>query len=302
MVANAAAALDPAGFPTFDLHGGDLTHAYTFYWEDIFKKRATRIDGGGEQEALAQARVAGSQAAHTRKKNDIMKEVKPADSSSKYKWWSEERWQQHLQERCQKLDKEYEAQNAGGVEAIVVLDPLGPLLEQLEKEIGYLKEEHASAVLRSADWNAKYGAPLASCTDAQERLRKAYWVTKKDNMPLLFRCACILLTAPAASTSNERVHSVTGRILSKYRSSMKPDNLNRCTMGYYWLRKSADTKAKELLAAGLSILDLDDAVELLPALDVVQDDEVQILLDAAPPAAAAENMALEGGGGAAGTI
>ena len=40
-------------------------------------------------------------------------------------------------------------------------------------------------------------------------------------------------TSPAASTKNERTHSVAGRICSKYRACMKPEKTERLTLGYY---------------------------------------------------------------------
>ena len=223
------------------------------------------------------ARVAASQAAHTRAKNDLLKKEKPADAD--HKWMTAERWQQFLKEQVEILDRNFAAHAAGGVEAIEQLDPLGPIMTKLQEEVQFLRAEHLKAARDKATWTASYGTPLGSCTPQQEKNRKAYWVTKRGSMTLLYLCACVLLTAPGASTSNERVHSVCGRILSKYRCSMKPDSLNRSAMGYYWLRKYAEDKARELVAAGLDLMDLDEAIAALPDLDVVIEEAQAALFD-----------------------
>ena len=87
-----------------------------------------------------------------------------------------------------------------------------------------------------------------------------YWYTQRASMPLLYLVSQVLLPAPAASTDNERSHSVAGRIMSKTRCSMSSDSLDRNLMGYYWLRKLAAAKAEALKQAGRleDLEDLDD--------------------------------------------
>ena len=81
-------------------------------------------------------------------------------------------------------------------------------------------------------------------------------------MHLIFHMTCVLLTVPAASTSNERVHSVAGRIMSKLRCSLTSENLDRNMMGWKMLRKTANDAAASLGKAP-EIGSLDDAVDQL---------------------------------------
>jgi hypothetical protein len=86
-------------------------------------------------------------------------------------------------------------------------------------------------------------------------------------MPVLFCMAMTLLPIPFASTSNERVHSVLGRILSKFRCSMTSTTLEESMLGYAWLREEAKSvaldervrqKMSDRQVTNLEALELDD--------------------------------------------
>ena len=126
-----------------------------------------------------------------------------------------------------------------------------------------LEQQHVmsrSSAAAKVQWAATYGGPF----DQGNTNRLMYWYTKRKDMPLLYLVAQILLTAPAASTDNERAHSVAGRIMSKMRSSMSGDSLDRNLLGYYWLRKGAAAKAEALKDFNLENLDeLEDPGEAI---------------------------------------
>lgn len=103
---------------------------------------------------------------------------------------------------------------------------------------------------------------------------------QKKTMPLLFYVASILLTAPVASTDNERANSVGGRIVSKTRCSLVGESVDRNTTGYIWLRKRAAQKAEELNAKGYKQEDLEDHPSLVALVfeeEDPQEEEVIVL-------------------------
>ena len=131
------------------------------------------------------------------------------------------------------------------------------------------------ALLRR-QWVKTYGKPF----DQGNPNRLMYWSSKRASMPLLFLVSQFLLTAPAASTDNERSHSVAGRIMSKARCSMSGDTLDRNLMGYYGLRKLAAAKAEALKNAGRleNLEDLDEVVELVDLVgEKEEEEEVEVV-------------------------
>lgn len=124
----------------------------------------------------------------------------------------------------------------------------------LKDEIKILKKYHVDAQSRRMQWEALYGKPF----DQGNANRLAFWGTQRSSLPLHFYVASILLTAPVASTDNERAHSVSGRIVSKTRCSLVGESVDRNTTGYIWLRKRAAALAQSLLVEGLNQDDLDD--------------------------------------------
>ena len=76
--------------------------------------------------------------------------------------------------------------------------------------------------------------------------RYEYWPSVKSSRPLLYFCAETLLGGDGNSTCfNERMHSPAGRITEKYRASMKPDTVERLTLGYFFVRREFLAKKEE---------------------------------------------------------
>lgn len=101
--------------------------------------------------------------------------------------------------------------------------------------------------------------------------RKKYWVQRRNEMPVLYCMAMIILPIPFASTSNERVHSVLGRILSKFRCSMNSETLEENLLGYYCLREEGkkaalDERVRQKMSdrqvTTLEALDLEDLKDI----------------------------------------
>lgn len=90
------------------------------------------------------------------------------------------------------------------------------------------------------------GSPL----DSSNVARYTFWPSRKAEMPLLYEGGawCILATIPAAAMSNERKHSVAGRIVSKTRGALKPASIERLTLAYDHLPKEAEALADEFAA------------------------------------------------------
>ena len=158
---------------------------------------------------------------------------------------------------------------------------------------------------KRALWEQQYGQPF----DQGNTNRLAFWVSQKKTMPLLFYVASILLTAPAASTDNERAHSVGGRVVSKTRCSLVGDSVDRNTTGYIWLRKKAAQKAEELKAKGMRAEDLKDHPDIDLLIPEEEEEITEVEEDgegaggaggAARGGGAAEGGAVGGAGGGGG--
>jgi len=152
-----------------------------------------------------------------------------------------------------------------------------------------------------AQWEDQYGQPFEQGNSIQSGNRLAFWGAQKKTMPLLFYVASILLTAPVASTDNERANSVGGRIVSKTRCSLVGESVDRNTTGYIWLRKRAAAKAEELNAKGYKQEDLEDHPSLVALVFEEEDpqEEVVIVLEE-NDAGGAGGAGLMGGGGGGG--
>jgi hypothetical protein len=94
----------------------------------------------------------------------------------------------------------------------------------------------------------KFGEPLAPMLGAPRcPARYAFWPSKKDDWPLLYFCAEIILAGcKLATAANERMHSPATRINSRLRARMKPDSVERLTMAYFYLRKAANELAEKV--------------------------------------------------------
>ena len=110
-----------------------------------------------------------------------------------------------------------------------------------------------------------YGPELGEGPDARYEL----WPSVSGKWPLLFLCACWLLAGDVNSTCfSERMHSPAGRIMSKYRASMKPQKAEQLTLGYFLVRDDVKQKvaAKIITDATLDAEEL--ARDHVPGLDL----------------------------------
>ena len=81
-----------------------------------------------------------------------------------------------------------------------------------------------------------FGAPF----ELNNRARYRHWPSVKEQMPLHYFCACMILAGTKRATAtNERVHSPASRINSKLRSRLKPSTVERLTLAYFMLRAMA---------------------------------------------------------------
>ncbi len=248
---NTAGALDPANFKSFEKYGGNFNDLGAHAFSEL-KKRATRkaafIAPVPDAATVAALNVEVAAIKARVKTSDYISDAQHAETLLELERQARERYRL----RHDQLRAELEA------------DPYGPLYTQLEKEICVLKALHRAE--SSADMPSVYGLPL----DKGNRLRYRFWPSQRSNMPLLFEVAWTFLAGfPAASTLNERMHSVAGRIVSKMRSSMKPDSIERLTLAFYFL-KDAATKTQERIASTLlldnpELIDLADLDDLLNA-------------------------------------
>ncbi len=108
-----------------------------------------------------------------------------------------------------------------------------------------------------------YGDPLAP---KGSPARYHFWPEKAKVWPLLFFCAERLLCAKATSLENERVHSASGRFMSKLRSRMKPAKLEQLTVTYKKLRDIIGSPST------LVAVDIGNGVEFKP-LSTIEDGE-----------------------------
>ena len=121
----------------------------------------------------------------------------------------------------------------------LMLDALRKELQEFEELLGTQTQIYMQHVAGGAQWDGgAYGLPLQS---EKVDARYEFWPSRKKQWPLLYYCATQLLANLKASTcSNERMHSVFGRIFSKLRASLLPSSAERLTLGYYYIRKEVE--------------------------------------------------------------
>jgi hypothetical protein len=255
-----AAALDPATFESFFLGGGDLNLARNYYIVNIIKRYAKVVSEGGAAVEEEEEEIPETTRQLNAAVKKILAEEKPLGSKV-----SDEAWQQDKERRAQ---KERDKHSNGMNNPLALEQTTGPfdaLVTQLTVEMEILTREHERArdATTKGEWRTRYGAPF----DTGNVNRKLYWKQRRDEMPVLFCMAMTLLPIPFASTSNERVHSVLGRILSKFRCSMTSTTLEESMLGYAWLRDevkrvSEDERVKQKMSdrqvTTLEALELDD--------------------------------------------
>ena len=84
---------------------------------------------------------------------------------------------------------------------------------------------------------ATYGDPLAATVN---QARYSFWTDHQAEMPLLFFLATVVLGAQATSMEVERMHSLAGRITSRFRACMSPAKTEQLTLANMFLRKMVE--------------------------------------------------------------
>ena len=87
-----------------------------------------------------------------------------------------------------------------------------------------------------------YGQPFDSSNPA----RYSKWISLEASTPLHYMGAVMILCALGHAMGNERTHSVAGRIMSRFRSSMKAETLERLTLAYMVFRRQLEEDAEVL--------------------------------------------------------
>ena len=126
--------------------------------------------------------------------------------------------------------------------------PFQPLYNKFYAEWDALYTFHKENKDALAKGPGKFGEPLAPMLGAPRcPARYAFWPSKKDDWPLLYFCAEIILAGcKLATAANERMHSPATRINSRLRARMKPDSVERLTMAYFYLLKAANELAEKV--------------------------------------------------------
>jgi len=185
-------------------------------------------------------------------------------------------WRNMLDEEVKALQESYkvrgvEAEDGDGGTG----DPYAPMLRALELEITQYHDEvlkphfrnFVAAVGKGEVYVSPYGPEIGEGNDA----RYEFWPSMTGKWPLLYLCACWLLAGDVNSTCfSERMHSPAGRIMSKFRASMKPQKTERLTLGYFLVRADIKKKIAEkaITEAMLDAEELAAECEGAPALEV----------------------------------
>jgi hypothetical protein len=138
-------------------------------------------------------------------------------------------------------------------------DRFGPLLDAFRIELaqykGFLDRQSSVFMADRANFKSPYGDPLGPKVDA----RYEFWPQRKKEWPLLFHCATqVLAGAKASSCSNERTHSVSGRICTKLRGALMPNTIEQLTLAYYFIRREVVAVLKQWGKKAEAILDAED--------------------------------------------
>jgi len=260
----AGAALDPTTFESFFHNEGDLELTRNFFITNIIKPYSKLVDEGGAAAASGEAVIPETKRKLNLEITAVLAEAKPAGSRL-----SDEAWKKELERRVKNIKDGYDVGMDDALEAEMTVGSHDTLVAKLVEEMQFLEREHEKARTPGTkdEWKRIYGGPF----DQGKLNRKRYWVQRRTEMPVLYCMAMIILPIPFASTSNERVHSVLGRILSKFRCSMNSETLEENLLGYYCLREEGkkatlDERVRQKMSdrqvTTLEALDLEDLKDI----------------------------------------
>ena len=255
---NTAAALDPANFKSFTKFGGNFNDMVAHTFTEL-KLRATRkaafVAPVPDAATVAALNLEVAAIKALKKESDYVSDAQHAETLAELERVARERYRTRHD----------------GLRAELEADPFGPLYKQLVKEVEILKGLHkAESAAENIDNPSIYGLPL----DQGNKPRYRFWPSRRLEMPLLFEAAWSFLAGlPAASTLNERMHSVSGRIASKLRSTLKPDSIERLTLAFYFLKDAVKKKQERI--ASILLLDNPELIDYAD-LDEILDAEVSI--------------------------
>jgi hypothetical protein len=158
---------------------------------------------------------------------------------------------------AEEAGEEHPAAGAGGQ-----YDPFGPLLDALRSELAGFKDflqsqtdHYMNCLMNKIDFKSPFGDPLGPEVDA----RYEFWPQRKKQWPLLYYCATqVLAGSKASSCSNERSHSVSGRICSKLRGALLPNTVEQLTLAYHYIRREVIAVLKSYGSRAVAILDEED--------------------------------------------
>jgi hypothetical protein len=134
----------------------------------------------------------------------------------------------------------------GAAAAAQNADPFAPLQEALVKELEKYDRHRLDVIssYRLVPPVLMYGDPL----EPSHPKRYEYWPSQRDNFPLLYEAARIILCVRYHSMGNERDHSVMGRIFSKVRGTLRGDSLEcLCSVITFCTVNSSQAKLESML-------------------------------------------------------
>ena len=234
---------------------------------------------------------AGVRNAQSARAKEKKKELDAVGKLEKGRLQTQEAWVKHKESLCEAIDQRY----AGLAEGLGAFDdnPMSPLQEDLMKEIEKLKVfirdaqkqvEHRGGAAGfgaaaapeftglkdgagRAGWNV-FGDPFDNKVNYA---RYGFWIEHQEEFPLLYFLATMVLGVPATSTECERLHSVTGRILARFRKCMKPEQTERLTMAYMMWKNMIEqdevVKSFQTAGAAVDLAEVDAYLDLLLAED-----------------------------------
>jgi hypothetical protein len=124
-------------------------------------------------------------------------------------------------------------------------DPMLPVLVALYAEAEQLIAIHKAELARLSV-AAPAPAPYGDVFTADNLARYEFWPARESSMPLLAFCARQLLAGvKISSTSNERMHSPSEKILCAVRGRLLPANVEKLTLSFFYVRKEAVERTRE---------------------------------------------------------